>query len=65
MLGTIEASKVVRMPDPFGSSEMEADVSGWLDLFIRLKARLRYVVPEFEDELKAAEELERPAEGGL
>ena len=54
-----EASKVVRMPDPFG--EMEVDVSGWLE-FSSLKARLRYIKPEFEDELKAAEELELPAE---
>ncbi|CAE7357043.1 RE1, partial [Symbiodinium sp. KB8] len=50
-----DASKVVRMPDPFGSAESDTDLSKWNEFNMSFRAWITYAEPSFETDLNAAE----------
>ena len=52
-----EASKVIRMPDPFGSDlgDVETDQTRWSDFALGFKSWLFYADPKFEAELEYVE----------
>ena len=45
-----EASKVVRLPEPFGSENHEDDLARWQDFQVNFRAWLYYGNPLFEQE---------------
>ena len=46
-----EASKVVRLPEPFGSENHEDDLARWQDFQVNFRAWLYYGNPLFEQDL--------------
>ena len=50
-----DASKVIRMPDPFGSAESYTDLSKWNEFNMSFRAWITYAEPSFETDLNAAE----------
>ena len=52
-----EASKVIRMPDPFGSDlgDVETDQARWSEFALGFKSWLFYADPKFEAELEYVE----------
>ena len=50
-----DASKVIRMPDPFGSAESDTDLSKWNEFNMSFRAWITYAETSFETDLNAAE----------
>lgn len=51
-----EASKVVKMPDAFGTEDHEKDQRTWRDFFLNFKSWLFYGDSQFEKEVKYIED---------
>ena len=50
-----EASKVIRMPDPFGESDQEQDCRKWSEFVLGFKAWLFFADPAYEEDFKLVE----------